>query len=165
MSKLTKEDSNRIKLIQVESGEYLEHIKELFNEYAESLGFNLSFQNFHREYTELPGEYAIPDGCLLLALYDKKVAGCVALRKFGEGICEMKRLYVRPEFRGKGIGKRLAIAIIEKARDIGYKSMKLDTIPSMKQAIALYKSLGFKKIKPYRYNPIPGAMFMELKLN
>ena len=136
----------------------------MFKEYSESLNFDLYFQNFDTEYADLPGEYAPPDGRLLLALYNTKIAGCVALKKLETSICEMKRLYVRPEFRSKGIGRNLAIAIIDEARKIGYKAMRLDTIPSMKQATALYKSLGFKKIAPYRYNPIEGAMYMELNL-
>jgi putative acetyltransferase len=154
----------QLKIMQVESEEQLELVRELFKEYVESLGFDLDFQNFDKEYAELPGEYAPPHGCLFLAFYGKKIAGCVALRKFSKGICEMKRLYVRSEFRGKGIGKRLSTVIIKKAREIGYRAMRLDTIPTMKEANALYKMLGFKKITPYRYNPIHGALFMELNL-
>jgi ribosomal protein S18 acetylase RimI-like enzyme len=153
-----------IQLIQVESEQDLETVRGLFKEYATSLGFDLDFQDFKKEFDELPGEYAPPDGCLLLAGYKAKIAGCVALRKMDENVCEMKRLYVRPEFRGKGIGKELSVAIIEKAREIGYKYMRLDTIPAMKEAIALYQSLGFKEIEPYRYNPLKGATFMELAL-
>ena len=153
-----------LKLVSVQSEKDLENIRELFKEYARSLGFYLDFQDFKKEFDELPGEYAPPDGCLLLASYDTKIAGCVALRKMDENICEMKRLYVRKEFRGKGIGKELSVAIIDKAREIGYKYMRLDTVPAMKEAIALYQSLGFKEIDPYRYNPLKGAKFMELKL-
>jgi putative acetyltransferase len=153
-----------IKLFRVDTPEYLHQIKELFTEYAESLGFDLCFQDFDKELAELPGEYSFPDGCLLLALYETQIAGCVGLRKIAEGVCEMKRLYVRPEFRGKGIGKKLAIEIIEEASKIGYTHMRLDTVPSMKEAIALYRSLGFKEIEPYRYNPMEGAIFMELTL-
>ena len=162
-SAITK-DSEKVKIIQVESEKLLNHIRKLFIEYAASLNFDLCFQNFDKELAELPGEYNPPDGLLLLAFYDKKVAGCVALRPLSKNICEMKRMYVRPEFRGKGIGRHLSQTIIEKAREIDYKSMRLDTIPSMKEAIVLYKSLGFKKIKPYRHNPIKGAMYFELKL-
>jgi ribosomal protein S18 acetylase RimI-like enzyme len=153
-----------IQLIQLESKQDLKVIRELFEEYAKSLGFDLDFQDFKKELAELPGDYALPEGCMLLARYETKIAGCVALRKIDENICEMKRLYVRPEFRGKGIGKELSVAIIEKAHEIGYKSMRLDTVPSMKKARALYRSLGFKEIQPYRYNPIQGAVFMELDL-
>lgn len=151
-------------LIQAKSQKELGHIRKLFLEYAESLNFNLCFQDFEKELKELPGEYAPPEGSLLLALYENKIAGCVALRKLSEGICEMKRLYVRPAYRGKGLGKKLAVKIIKEARKIGYKKMRLDTIPSMVEAIELYRSLGFKKIEPYRYNPIEGAIYMELKL-
>jgi ribosomal protein S18 acetylase RimI-like enzyme len=153
-----------LKIIRVERKENIEIVKKLFLEYASSLGFNLCFQNFDRELEDLPGDYSPPKGCLLLAIYDEKVVGCVALRPITDTICEMKRLYVKPEFRGKGIGRKLATEIIEEARKIGYKYMRLDTIPSMKEAISLYYSLGFKEIDPYRYNPIEGAMFMELKL-
>ncbi len=141
-------------IVQAKSKEYLNQIQELFKEYAESLVFDLCFQSFEKELSELPGEYAPPDGCLLLALYEYKIAGCVALRKITKDICEMKRLYVRPEFRGKGIGKSLAKAIIEEAHKIGYTRMRLDTVSSMREAISLYNSLGFKNIEPYRYNPI-----------
>jgi ribosomal protein S18 acetylase RimI-like enzyme len=153
-----------LELIQVQSEKDLEIVRELFEEYARSLGFDLDFQDFKKELVGLPGDYASPEGCILLANYDTKIAGCVALRKMDENICEMKRLYVRKAFRGKGIGKKLSVAIIEKARDMGYKSMRLDTVPAMKEAITLYQSLGFKEIEPYRYNPIEGAKFMELKI-
>lgn len=153
-----------IELIQVESTEHLDCIRELFKEYEKSLGFNLDFQNFEKELAKLPGEYAAPDGCLLLAFYGKSIAGCAGLRKLGQGICEMKRMYVRPNFRGKGIGRAMSVRIIEIARAIGYKHMRLDTIDTMRTAISLYKSLGFKKIKPYRYNPVNGASYMELLL-
>lgn len=155
---------NTVKFVQAESKEDLSHARKLFAEYAASLGFDLSFQNFENELAELPGEYAPPDGRLLLAIYERQVAGCVALRKISEGICEMKRLYVRPKFRGKGVGKGLAVAIIREALKGGYTRMRLDTVPSMKEAIAPYCSLGFKEIEPYRYNPIKDAMFMELTL-
>ncbi len=153
-----------LEIVQADSGEHLHHIKGLFKEYEASLDFDLSFQDFEHELEHLPGEYAHPDGRLLLAIYDKQIAGCVALRKITEEICEMKRLYVRPEFRGHGIGKALALVIIEEAHHIGYTKMRLDTVPSMKEANALYISLGFKPIAPYRYNPVKGAQFMELNL-
>ena len=154
-----------LKLIQADSEEYLPQARELLMEYAVSLGFDLHFQEFEKELAEFPGEYAPPDGRLLLAMHDEQLAGCVVLRKISEGVCEIKRLYVRPEFRKKGIGKELATAIIEEAREIGYKHMRLDTVPFMKEAIALYRSLGFKEIESYRYNPIEGAKFMELDLS
>lgn len=141
--------------------EYIGYIRQLFTEYAVSLGIDLSFQDFKKELEELPGEYTPPDGRLLLAQYNGHDAGCVGLRKITTEICEMKRLYVKPKFRRKGIGRNLATAIIEEARRIGYVRMRLDTLPSMKNAMALYHSLGFKPTKPYRYNPIEGAIFME----
>jgi ribosomal protein S18 acetylase RimI-like enzyme len=139
-------------------------IRNLFIEYANSLGFDLSFQNFQKELEELPGEYAPISGRLLLAFHNSDVAGCVALRKMSEEICEMKRLFVRPKFRGLGIGKALAREVIAGARDIGYKRIRLDTVPAMQTAISLYISLGFQEIEPYRYNPIQGAKFMERDL-
>jgi ribosomal protein S18 acetylase RimI-like enzyme len=154
-----------LKIIQADSEEYYPQGRELLREYASSLGFDLHFQEFQKELAEFPGEYAPPDGRLLLAQEDTKIAGCVALRKISKDVCEMKRLYVRPEFRGKGIGRSLARAIIEEARKIGYKHMRLDTVPFMKEAISLYRSLGFEEIESYRYNPIEGARFMELDLS
>ena len=153
-----------MEFVHAESEGHLRHVRELFTEYAASLGFNLNFQDFEKELAELPGEYAPPEGCLLLAIYDTRIAGCVALRKIAHGICEMKRLYVRPEYRGEGIGRGLAKAIIKEAHKIGYTRMRLDTVPAMKEAIALYRSLGFRSTEPYRYNPLEGAMFMELRL-
>ena len=153
-----------VKLIEANSEKHLEHIRELFKEYAESLGFTLDFQNFNKELAELPGEYAPPAGRLILALWDDEIAGCVALRKFKDTICEMKRMYVKARFRRKGIGRQLAENIVKEARKIGYTHMRIDTIETMKQANSLYKSMGFKEIKPYRYNPIKGAKYMELSL-
>ena len=152
-------------LAQAQSPIQIAEARELFLEYAQSLGFSLCFQNFDKELAGLPGDYAPPDGCLLLAEYENSLAGCIALHKLEEGICEMKRLYLRPEFRGKGLGRALAKAVINAARNIGYHRMRLDTVePVMKDAVALYRLLGFEEIAPYRPNPIAGAMYMELKL-
>jgi len=153
-----------LRIVTVETNEELEIIKELFVEYADSLGFDLDFQDFKQELANLCGDYAPPKGCLLVAKYKGQIAGCVGLKQFSDEICEMKRLYVRPKFRGLGIGRALAEAIIEQARKIGYTLMRLDTVPTMKVARALYQSLDFKQISQYRYNPIEGAEFMELKL-
>jgi ribosomal protein S18 acetylase RimI-like enzyme len=145
--------------------EALQCVRLLFGEYAAALGIDLGFQNFDHELASLPGDYAPSDGRLLLAIYENQVAGCVALRKFDEGICEMKRLYVRPQFRGLHIGQSLVQAVIDEARKIGYVRMRLDTLPSMKSARALYQSFGFQEIPPYRFNPIEGTTFMELMLS
>ena len=139
--------------------------RELFLEYAQSLGFSLCFQNFDKELANLPGDYAPPDGRLLLAEYEGQPAGCIALHKLEPGICEMKRLYLRPQFRGKGFGRVLADRIIAEARQIGYQRMRLDTVePVMKDAVAMYRKIGFREIAPYRPNPIAGALYMELLL-
>ena len=152
-------------LVQVISDEEVQKARELFEEYAVWLGLNLCFQNFDKELTELPGEYVPPNGRLFLATENDQTAGCVALRKIGDGICEMKRLYVRPGFRGTGLGHTLAEAIILAAREIGYQRMRLDTLPGkMDRAIAMYRSLGFKEIGPYYDNPVESALFMELEL-
>jgi len=163
-----------LNVVRAETSEQIAAIRELFLEYAQSLGFSLCFQSFDRELAKLPGDYAPPHGRLLLATADGKPAGCVALHRLaaepGAAIttgefCEMKRLYVRPEFRGTGAGRKLAEAIIAEARSIGYNCMRLDTIePTMQRAVILYRALGFREIPPYRANPIPGALYMELSL-
>jgi putative acetyltransferase len=154
-----------ISFAQAESPTQIALARELFLEYAKSLGFSLCFQNFDTELANLPGDYSPPDGRLLLVEYDGQIAGCVALHKLEEGICEMKRLYLRPDFRGKGLGRALANRIIAEARQIGYQRMRLDTVePVMKDAVAMYRRIGFGEIPPYCNNPIAGALYMELVL-
>lgn len=152
------------RIVQAVSKVEIERARFLFTEYNESLDFDLNFQGFDNELAALPGEYAPPDGRLLLAFVGGAASGCVGLRKLEDGICEMKRLYVRSEFRGMGVGKALAETVIREACKIGYEKMRLDTVPSMEKARSLYESLGFRKIPPYRYNPIEGAVYMELPL-
>jgi len=152
-------------VVQIESQAQIDQARELFLEYAQSLGFSLCFQNFDEELAGLPGDYAPPQGRLLLGEYDSQVAGCVALHKLEAGICEMKRLYLRPQFRGKGLGRVLADRIIAEGRQIGYERMRLDTVePVMKDAVEMYRRLGFKEIAAYCANPIAGALYMELQL-
>jgi ribosomal protein S18 acetylase RimI-like enzyme len=154
-----------LNLLQATTPQHIAAVRQLFLEYAESLGFSLCFQGFDQEVASLPGDYAPPEGRLLLAEYGGQPAGCVALHKIEEGVCEMKRLYVRPEFRGHAIGRRLAEAVIAAARAIGYQRMRLDTVADkMREAVGLYRALGFQEIAPYRPNPIPSALYMELSL-
>ena len=156
---------NAIRLTNVQSGPALDEIRVLFLEYARGLDFNLCFQNFEKELEELPGVYKSPQGRLVLCEVDDKTAGCIALKPLEAGACEMKRLFVRPEFRGLRLGARLAQHIVDEARSIGYSVMRLDTIRgTMDNAIHLYASLGFKEIPPYYKNPIPNAFYMELNL-
>jgi ribosomal protein S18 acetylase RimI-like enzyme len=154
-----------IEIIHASSDDHIKQAKLLFIEYASSLDFDLCFQNFDKEIDEMPGKYSPPDGRLLLALSDDEYAGCIALRKIEEGICEMKRLFVRPEFRSQQIGKLLTDKIIDEARTIGYTKMRLDTIENkMKEAVNLYKSYGFYEIDAYYDNPETGVLYMELIL-
>jgi len=149
---------------QARSEEEIAQAGELFLEYAAWLGADLSFQEFERELAGLPGAYAPPRGRLLLAVEDGRLAGCGALRPLEESIAELKRMFVRAPFRGRRIGRELARALLDQAAAIGYQRVRLDTMEPMREAIALYRSLGFKEIEPYCYNPLPGAMFMELAL-
>jgi GNAT superfamily N-acetyltransferase len=139
-------------------------VRALFEEYARGLGVDLCFQGFERELASLPGDYAEPTGGILLAECDGAVAGCVAWRALEPGVCEMKRLYVRPDHRGVGLGRTLATAVIAAARRHGYSRMRLDTLPQMGEAITLYASLGFVATEAYRHNPIAGVRYLELDI-
>ena len=168
----------RVAIVPADNQVRVGSVRELFTEYAESLSFNLCFQSFEQELAALPGEYAPWSGMLLLALVNDEPAGCVALRKFGTNpaseddeilaeldICEMKRLYARPQFRGIGIGRELVDAILKCAAAIGYRRMRLDTVPTeMGTAVEMYRRLGFVEIAPYRENPVPGAKYLELDI-
>lgn len=152
-------------LIQANTTEEIRKARQLFEEYASWIEISLCFQNFDKELAELPGDYAPPRGRLFLAVDGNQVMGCVALRKIGDGVGEMKRLYVRPEFRGRGLGRTLTEKLIAEAKQIGYARLRLDTLPGkMDQAMAMYRSLGFQEIAPYYKNPVAGATFMELTL-
>ncbi len=151
-------------IIRAAASTDLDEVRRLFREYAEWLGIDLSFQNFESELARLPGDYSPPSGCLLLAEHEDHTAGCVALRRLDPATCEMKRLYLRPEFRGTGLGLQLALAIMAEARAIGYRRIRLDTLPQMSAAQKLYASLGFREIEAYRFNPVPGSRFLEADL-
>jgi putative acetyltransferase len=161
----TAPDSAPLDIIQATSPEHVEQARTLFVEYGNSLGFSLCFQSFDDELKSLPGAYAPPNGRLLLARYATRAAGCIALRPREPGICEMKRLYVRPEDRGRGLGILLVDRLITEARAIGYERMRLDTVESaMKDAVTLYRRVGFREIAPYSNIPVETALWMELVL-
>ena|ERR1700722_229247 len=159
-----------LRIDHVSSGEQIALARDLFREYAADLHVDLCFQNFERELQELPGKYSPPAGRLLLAYNEDdaraiaRLAGCGALRRLSQEICEMKRLYVRPEFRDHGIGRALTLALISAAREIGYRAMRLDTLPEMRQAQKLYQQLGFREIVAYCANPVEGVRYLELDL-
>ncbi|MGB7069281.1 MAG: GNAT family N-acetyltransferase [Pyrinomonadaceae bacterium] len=151
-----------IEIIQAESDRQIDETRTLFREYEEWLGMDLCFQGFEQELNDLPGKYAAPEGRLYLAYIDDRLAGCIALRKLEDGICEMKRLYVRPEFRGQKVGIQLIERIMVESRSIGYTSMRLDTYPpKMGNAVRLYESNGFNSIPAYYDNPHENVLFME----
>ena len=139
-------------------------VRLLFRQYAESLGIDLGFQDFEAELISLPGKYSPPRGCLLLAWNGDRAVGCAALRPIDDNVCEMKRLYIHPDVRAQHLGRRLSERILQEARAIGYRSMYLDTLPSMTSALHLYYDLGFTPIEPYVFNPIEGAIFLGLDL-
>jgi transcriptional regulator GlxA family with amidase domain/predicted N-acetyltransferase YhbS len=159
-----RRDAPAIEVTDATGARDLEVVLTLFQEYAASLDFNLCFQDFEQELAELPGDYAPPGGCLLLARVAGEVAGCVALRHLEAGIGEMKRLYLRPAYRGHRLGRRLVEEVLRRATTLGYGCVRLDTVPAMAAAIRLYRSLGFREIPPYRANPVPGATYLELRL-
>ena len=153
-----------VQIIAAHSEDRLHTVRELFQEYAGSLAIDLCFQNFREELAGLPGKYAPPAGRLLLALENEAMAGCVGLRPLAPNTAEIKRLYVRPAFRGRGVGRKLTQTVIESARQIGYARIRLDTLATMKEAVLLYQSLQFKAIPPYYENPSGCAQFFELEL-
>ena len=154
-------------IIHARSSEEIDTVRKLFREYESFLGVDLDFQDFESELESLPGKYAPPDGALLLAMEGKHVVGCGALRRFGlikNNTCEMKRLFVLPAFRGLGKGRQLALRLVEEAVRLGYSTMLLDTLERLTAAIALYKSIGFVRTKPYYENPLPGVVYWKLDL-
>jgi ribosomal protein S18 acetylase RimI-like enzyme len=154
-----------VTIVEADDSADVEEIRRLFEEYAQSLGVDLSFQGFDEELVSLPGTYSAPGGRLLLAKDGRRAVGCVGVRPFDDGICEMKRLYVRPEARGLGVGRKLAEAAIAVGKSAGYRAMRLDTLPTMGSAQDLYRQLGFREVAAYRYNPVPGTSFLELGLD
>lgn len=161
--------SPSIDVMQADGAAALDAARAIFREYAEGLGVDLCFQDFEAELASLPGDYAPPGGALLLALVDGQLAGCGALRPLPEvdypNACEMKRLYVRRAFRGFGLGRLLAQALIDRATQAGYSTLLLDTLDDMEAARGLYGSLGFEEIPPYYFNPVPGAHYLKVALD
>ncbi len=155
-----------LKIVTVtEEGEALETIRQLFKEYETGLNENICFQSFEKELLNPLQKYGPPHGYLALAMWNEAVAGCIAFMPLEEAVCEMKRLYVRPAFRKFGIGRALSEQLMKKAAAAGYHTMRLDTLPKLKEAVALYRSLGFTDCEAYYHNPLPGVIYMEKKLN
>jgi len=153
-----------MEIIPAETPQQLDWARELFRQYAEALGVDLCFQEFEAELASLPGKYAPPDGRLVLAIEGDQAVGCVAIRKIGDGACEMKRLFVRPEFRSRGLGRGLAVEMIDQAARAGYSTMRLDTLDRLVEAMRLYESLGFRQTEPYYDNPLDGVVYWALSL-
>jgi len=153
-----------VTIVRAESSDQITAVRSLFSEYVDWLGIDLSYQDFPEEFAALPWRYAPPRGDLLLALEDGEPAGCVALRPVDAESCEFKRFFVRPRFRGRGLGLALGWAIVGRAREIGYRVMRLDTLPSMGAAVAVYRALGFRPVDPWHHTPVEGTLFMELDL-
>lgn len=151
-------------IVSADSPAQLSEIKTIFREYEQFLNVDLCFQGFEEELANLPGKYASPHGALFLAVDEKQVAGCVAVRALEEEICEMKRLYIRPEYRGTGLGRKLAETVIAEAGKLGYKCMRLDTLESLTEAMGLYRSLGFRQTDSYYHNPMQNVIYWELPL-
>jgi putative acetyltransferase len=154
-----------VSIVEVGTGGEVEEARIIFQEYADSLGADECLQNFAEELATLPGRYARPEGRLLLALVEGQVAGCAALRSLDDQTGEMKRVYVRPAFRGLGLGRMLAESILHESRTAGYRRVRLDTLRTMLGAQQLYRELGFREIAPYIDNPVPEAVYLELELD
>jgi len=156
--------STRIRIIRAQSPHQIDEVRRLFLEYEQFLGVDLCFQSFEEELAGLPGKYGPPDGVLLMAMDGRQSAGCVALRKVEDGVCEMKRLYLKPQYRGQGLGRLLAELIVSEAIALGYKIMRLDTLDKLKEAMGLYEAMGFRRREPYYGNPLQGVVYWELDL-
>ncbi len=154
-----------MRIKQAQTSAEIEDVRRLFGQYEEFLGVDLCFQSFEEELAGLPGKYAPPDGALLIGLSGGKAVGCVAVRRLEEGVCEMKRLFVKPEARGTGLGRQLVQEVIARARRLGYLSMRLDTLDRLAEAMRLYEKVGFRRTKPYYENPLPGVVYWKLDLH